>query len=438
VSVSLLAGGRVFSPETTDAAGTFRFTDVPAGDVIVTPTMAGYNPAMIRRTLASSAGEYPLGNGTLTLGPIGLLPQTESFAFRVLDPLGQPVSGYPVGIEVQVQFVDFATGVPDAEGQIFQQVQTDPDGYAIATGLPDFFALGSATDAVLVFLPPYDGDGDGVPEFPGGDAVFNLRSLDPTPDVVLDEALAATLTVRASTIGRLSGAAGETEAVLQTTDSVHVTFNLPIRPQVTVELSDEQGAPIDVPGANIAVRDDTLSIALSGLGLAGGAEYNLALHAVAAVGDRQAVGDFAAPFFTVPPMATVSASGTMRDGAQLVTLAFSEPVGGLGTSLTGGDCVVYFAFDINGANGQGDYPNELGSASCDVQLFPAEWDPPGLPGGSGYTTRWQFYAPVQPGSGAPLPGGTGVHFLFDRVVSAPAVMQRADGRAVQNLTFALP
>lgn len=439
VSVSLLAGGRVFDPEATDAAGTFRFTGVPAGDVIVTVTGGdGYNDAFIRGTLVSAAGDYPVGNATLTLGPIGLLPKSGNFRFRVLDQFGAPVSGYPMSVELQVQYVDFSGGQPVARGQIAQAVQTDGDGYATVVGLPDFFALGSVNDALLVFLPPLDADGDGIDEFSGGDAAFNLRSLDPTPDVVLDGDVATALTVRASTIAQLAGAGGATPAVVQPTGKIDVLFNLPIQPTVDVLLMDEQGVGIAVPTSALSVRDDSLTINLSPLALDFGHEYNLALHAVAAVGERFAVGDFAAPFFTVSTDADVSVIGAQRDPVtQVVTITFNEPIGGIGTSLSGGNCVVFFGFDINGANGQGDAINELGNPNCNVTLSRDEWDPPGLPGPSGYTTRWQFTAPLQTG-GTPIPAGITVHLLFDHAVSQAARVERVDGRAVRNLTFPLP
>ncbi len=444
VTIALLAGGEVFDPQTTAEDGSFRFEKVPGGDVIL--TLGGgdaHNDATVRGTLPSSAGDFPLDNATLTLGPLGLLPNGESFEFRILDQFGAPVSGYPVGAELQVQYVDYSAGFPDAEGQIFIQTTTNADGYASIAGLPDFFALGSVNDAIIVFLPRHDADGNGIFEFPGGDTSFNLRSLDPTPDIILDGNLATSLTVRASTIPRLVSAGAGAPAVLQTSGQIYVTFNLPIQNSVVVTMTDEQGGAISVPTSALAIADDTLVISLGGLGLTNNSEYNMHIHAVAAAGDRFVIGDFAASFFTVSTDPNVSVTSQTRDaGTQLVVVTFNEPVGfgnvGSNSTLSGGNCVVFFGFDINGANGQGDFVNELGATSCNVSFSSNEWDPPGQPTLSGYSTRWQFTAPTQSPGGEPIPGGITVHLLFDRVVSSGSVAERADGRAVQNLTFSLP
>ncbi len=449
VEVSLLAGGKLFGPKTTDELGAFRFTSVPGGGVIVSVTAPdGYTSAFIRGELPTAAGEYPSGNATLTLGPIGLVPASQAFRFRVLDENGAPVEGgYSVGVQTSVQYVDFASGAANAEGEVFRSVQTDPDGYVVVPGMPDYFALGAGVpDSVLVFLPPRDANGDGLFEFPGGDASFNLRSLaDPTPDVILDANLAASLVVRASTIPQLVGGGAGTPALVQTNDQLHVTFNLPIQANVDIQMFDEDGGAIGVPSSALGITDDTLAINLGGLGLASGAEYNVSIHAVAAVGERFAVGDFAASFFTRTMDPNVSVASIVRDaGTQVVTITFNEPVGfgnvGSNSTLSGGNCVVFFAYDVSGGGTGtiGDAANELGSGSCNISFSSNEPDPPGAAIRSGYATRWQFTAPQQGGAGGNLPGGITGHLQFSRVPSTGSVTERVDGRAVEDLTFTLP
>jgi len=445
IELHLLAGGRLFDPETTDADGAFQFTGVPGGDVILTAVGGEtHSGASLRGTVPTAAGDFPLGNATWTVGPIGLIPIGSTFKFRVLDELGAPVSGYSVGVETQVAYVDYSGGYANGEGQVFQQVQTDGDGYATVTGVPNYFALGSVSDAVVLFLPPRDGNSDGIFEFPGGDVTLNVRSLDPTPDVILDGNLSSSLTIRASTVPALISSPGNvTATVVQPSAKLYVTFNLPIQPTVDVSLSNEQGGAVGVPTAALDIRDDTLEISLGGLGLDYGSEYNLAIHAVAAVGDRFVAGDFAASFFTVSMDTSVSVASATRDAAtQVVTVMFNEPIGfgnvGSNSSLSGGNCVTYFGYDINGANGQGDFVNELGATSCNVNFASNEWNPPGLPTLSGYSSRWYFTAPLQSPGGEPLPGGITVHLLFSYVVSAGSVTERPDGRPVSDMTFTLP
>ena len=64
-----------------------------------------------------------------------MVPIGATFTFRVLDDQGAPVGSYGVGVETQVQYVDYSDGIANGEGQVFQQVQTDADGYATVTGV---------------------------------------------------------------------------------------------------------------------------------------------------------------------------------------------------------------------------------------------------------------------------------------------------------------
>jgi hypothetical protein len=442
VAMSLVAGGRVPPATATAPDGSFGFTGVPAGDVLVLVEApaepVAYARAWIRGTLPAATGEYPAGNSTLTLGPIGLVPLTGVFAFRVLDPNGKPVADYTVGVQAQVEYVDFAGGVPDAHGEILYEATTDAQGYVTLAALPDYVGLGpSVPDAVLVFLPPYDGQGDGIYDFGGGDRVFNVRRLgDPTPDVILAPGFDTTLQVRASTIPDLVATSGvDTPALLPTSGTVHVAFNLPIQATADVTVVNEFGAGL-AAAPTLAIRDDNLAIGFSGL--AAGAEYNLAIHAVAAVGDRLVEGDFGGSFFTPAAGAASIAVATRDPISQIVRLTFDQPVGGIASTLSGSaNCVVFFQADLDGAGGIGNAANELGSESCSVVLALDEVDPPGLVGPSGYATTWQLTAPLLSGGGA-IPASTPVHLVFSRVADAARIVERPDGQPVADLMFMMP
>lgn len=439
VEISLLAGGEAFDPVTTADDGTFAFDGVPAGGVIVTlAAPAGYESAWLRGELPAAAGEYPAGNSTLTLGPLGLVPTTGQFTLRVLDGDGAPVSGYQLAVQTFAQYIDFASGVADAGGEVLRAATTDADGYATFLGMPDFAALGpSVPDGVVVVLPPRDANADGIYEFGGGDRVFNLRALtDPTPDVVLQGGFEGALAVRASTIDALVPGGGDGPSRIQRNGTIFVKFNLPIRADVDVAIGDEDGDPLAAQPA-IGIRDDTLTISFAGAQLEQGAEYNLHIHAVAAAGDRTITGDFPASFFTVPGASTVSVAGATRDGAQNVFITFSEPVGGITTGLGGTNCVLFFQVDLDGTGGIGNAASELGAGSCGVTLSSNEPNPPGPVGTSGYSTRWVFNAPLVLGTN-PIPQNTPVHVVFSRVATTNAVMLRTDGTPANDLMFLMP
>lgn len=441
VQIGLVAGGRSFEAQTSAEDGSFSFDGVPAGDVIVSFTPPdGYQSAYLRGTLNNAAGDFPTGNATLTLGPIGLVPLSGSFGVRVLDQFGAPVSGYSVVVRTFAQYIDLSSGVASNRGETVVTATTDTNGYASLPAFPDFVGMGpSVNDSVLVLLPPMDADADGVYEYGGGDRLFSARTLtDPTPDVILSAGYTTQLQIRASTIPVLAGIGGSSPsaAVLGISDAVHISFNLPIQDDVAVTVSDEFGNPLaTMPG--LSVRDDNLTVNFGAAPLMPGNEYNITVHAVASVGERMVSGDFGAPFFTRAINDTVTVTAISRDPTtQVVSVTFSEPIG-LGNSanntFSGGNCVLYFNADLGGAGTIGDYPSELGATSCFVALSSNEPNPAGQAGLSGYTRHWQFTAPNNSG-GSPLPSNTRVHILWDRVGSAGWRVERPDGTAVANMT----
>ncbi len=444
VSVSIIAGGeKTFEPVMSAEDGSFAFNNVPAGPVLVSFTAAGYHTAWVRGDLANSAGEFPAGNSTLTIGPIGLVSSAGSFKLRVLDPDGAPVSMYTVSATSLAQYVDLSSGTGVGTGQVSITATSDANGYLTFQGMPDFYTLPpTVNDWVTFLLPPYDANGDTIYEYAGGVQQLTLRSLrDPTPNIILDDAYSTSLSIRASNIGQLSGAPGTggSAAVLGISDTIHVSFNLPVQNTATVNITDERGNPIN-KSPSISIVDDNLTIAFGSDPLLPGEEYNIHIHAVAAVGDRLVTGDFVASFFTRGLGADITATAT-RDTNDRVFVTFSEPVGYPTTgaiSLSGGNCVVFFNTDLNAAGGVGDAPNELTGPSCNIQLLSAEPDPIGPVGRSGYTKHWEFTAPKLSDGTTSIAAGVSTHLLFTRIGNAAWLIERPDGTPIGDMSFNLP
>ncbi len=443
VAVTLIAGGTVLDPETTGDDGTFGFSSVPAGAVIATMVPpAGFLAATLRGDVPADAGEFPSGNQSLTLGPVGLVPADSTFKFRVLNEQGAPVDGYAIALETTVAWVSLADGTPDARGIQRYTTVTGADGFATVTGLPNYNVLGQGVnDALIAVLPPLDADTNGVYEFAGGVHTFNLRTLsDPTPDVVLDPNFVTALSVAASTISALEGGGGPNTipTVIDAGDPIYVKFNLPVESaSLDARIVREDGTPVSPP-PTIAVTGDLLTLELTSP--SAGSEYNLWIHVVTSVGDRIVEADFAAPFFVRSGAPRVTIVGSpVRMGTTAtspIRITFSEPIGvgdpGLNV-LNPPNCVLFFNADLDGSGIPiGNAPGELGNPDCAHAFRAVEPDPIGPVGRSGYSTVWEFEPPAP--SGAPLPPATALHLLFGRVPDPRYLMQRADGRTVADFS----
>lgn len=433
VSVDLLAGGVYFEPVVTEADGRYAFTDVPAGEVLVTMTgPAGYQQARIRDEIPSNAGEFATGNAAVTIGPIGLIPASQTFSVRVLDQEGSPVSQYEVWMRTFSQYVDYTSGRGVSAGETLAMTTTDVDGYARFESVPDFFRLGPDADDSLEFLlPPLDKDGNGTYEFSGGEQVFRMRALaDPTPDIVLDAGLEAALELETSTIEALFDPAAPA-TVLDINGAIFAKFNLPLDGIPVVNISDEDGQLLS-SAPEITVQDDSLSIDFAAQPLTAGQEYNVHIRATTSIGGRVLESEVAAPFFT-RGSAQITAEATSLAGGD-IEITFSEPIGAAGgaaITLASPDCVLFLDADLDASATTGDAASELGSDACNITLGSAEPDPDGPVGLSGYTRYWRFSPPLV--NDAPLPAATPIHVLFTRLVDVR--VERPDGSPLPDIVI---
>jgi hypothetical protein len=449
VKVTVIAGGKQYppaeTPATTDAGGYFAVDAVPTGNLIVLLVPgdpAAYRQIAITATMPNAAGEFPLGNATLSLGPIGMVPlttQATAFSIQLVTPDGAPAaSGIKAHLRAGVEWVNFANGSASPKGIITTEASTDNSGMLNFVGMPDFHELaglvgtGGISDNVKIEIPPFDSNKDGVLDFWGMEETFNVTQLTgAVPTIVLIPSHTPTkLTIEAASIAALAGMQGN-RVLNSVSGPIFVTFNLPINQALTeVHLYDEIGLPvITTPSKTVTANVLTLNIP----GLKEGAEYNLNLRTFSDVGGIMLEGYFGAPFFTpTQPNATFNANLTRDSGdPNKIIVTFSEPVGaGIpGKHLSGSNAVLYFDYDLNGSGVKGDSASERNSTSSDVNMMAVEVDPPGPAGQSGLSSSWYFNLPVDTMSN-PVPGGTAVDILFSK---ASFAVQRANGALVPDL-----
>ncbi len=451
VTVAVLAGGKVYQAKAkTDANGQFSVEKVPAGALIVriTPaTESKYLPVNIAATLANAAGDFPLANSTLTIGPVGLVPKaaaTEAFRVQILTPDGAPAQNVTATLTASVKYVDYKTGNPQSKGNTTVSAKTGGSGVVKFTGMPNFKSLlglvgNGITDLVRVKIPPQDKNADGVFEFLGKEMVYNVMQLkDHVPTIILSNDKApAGLKIEAASVAALANKKGPRQ-LSSASGPLYVAFNLPINQKLTsVSLYDEFGTrPPNLP--TTTVSGNLLQVNFKGL--KAGAEYNITINASATVGNKLLHGSFGAPFFTPPTSASAkvtsslarkSSDSTHKD-YNTVVITFSEPIGTgkPGQSLSGPNSVVFFGYDLDGSGKTGDAAGERGNATSNKSLSIIEKAPPGKAGLSGFSTRWQFNIP-NTSLGNPLQAGTPVDLIFSRI---NLKVERASGETVPDMT----
>jgi hypothetical protein len=447
VDVTLLAGG-VATPVQTDAAGAFSFTLVPTGTVGLTISHPSYLSAVVRSELVG-AGEYPIDNATLSVGPIALVPSSGSFSALVMYDDGSPAGDIPLTARSQLRFYDLGGNLGMTNGAQLTTVSatTDASGLVTFTGLPDFVLLGDgANDLVSVVVPPIAGDSGGpaIYRYPGGTFNYHMTAVgSTTPLIVLDQDNANSLAVTASTIQSLEPGAvtNPVPSVVPAGGPIFVAFNQALSADyTTVQLLDETGKD-QTALVQKSVAYNTLQLTFSPE-LSQSAEYNLLIHGVGSIGDKLVRGDFTAPFFT-PPTPTVLKPAMTREVldpltySEVIHLVFAEPIGtGVPGSnvFSGGNCVLFFTIALDGDDSEvGNDPGETTNPNClgNIVLESEEPDPAGMAGLSGYTKYWKFNLPVLPGPAA-IPTGTPINIVFSRVASGGMLMKRVTGETVPD------
>ncbi|MFH2006342.1 MAG: carboxypeptidase-like regulatory domain-containing protein [bacterium] len=455
-SVRIIAGDFT-TTTTTDGSGIFSISEVPAsGPVLIIITASSFLSAEVIGTFNNAAGNFPVNNATLTVGPIGLEPSNGFFSLYVFDENGMPAVGHEISLTTNTRFLMYDNGQPVDQGEHTVSGLVGTNGLITFTGIPDYWALGGKVDAdVTITVPPFDSNADGYYEYPGGFFFYNVLDLpNPQPTIVLqtDGTYPNSLAILASNVQALEG--WSTSSFVPDTVNgvgpIHVLFNLPVdETSLSVEVWNEDGTTYHTPNLSLDGRSLTIQFPTALPAVPTGAEYNILISAVANTGDRLVFGSFNAAFFVIDQSLSaddVTATAAKEDPTNpadpWVVVTFSEPVGfGIANQGLGGvDCVIFYGiYNIGPGTATGDDPGEWGSLTCPYTFSPAEPSPqrPAGAGLSGYTTTWRLAIPILEG-GNTMPSQIPLYLAFDHISTTAYIMRRANGEPLPMMELTTP
>jgi carboxypeptidase family protein/Big-like domain-containing protein len=475
-SVDLISASKT-SSTITGADGAFTISAVPLGDFILRISNAGYQTAIVNDTF-SRFNDSTLAQNT-TVGPFGLIRNGGSFAIKIVDEAGNPVSGVNVVARPQIRFIDYSSGGPSAQGSYEVTGTSGADGVVTLSGLPNYAALGTiaaSVDLLPVDVPPIQVTGSPVYSFLGGTFSFPVAHLGQL-GITVDEPMIrlagpdSDLVIFDSNVDVLRGQAAGSVPVFTRpvagfvpNGPITISFNQSVNPStIRATLFNEDGtlAPIQMT-ATVATNLVTLTPTAQ---LTAATRYNMALHVDRAdqTGGQTSRREInlTAPLFAAPvggaTLQIVAGSPKRSADGFSFTFQFSEPVGiGFGSSA-GVSCVAYYeGINLDGTPSlsPGEWNNGVGETCPNPALdltaiAPLENAVANMPV-TGFSSRWRITFD-DAGNGACSPGvtkatgcvvptsGTLVHFIFDKIASG--TIKRPDGTpilGVGSLTVAIP
>ncbi len=451
VLVTVIAGDQTMTT-TVDENGLFSLSDVPAsGPVQVLVTADGYLSAHLTADFTNEAGEFPVSNAAVSLGPIGLIPATGSLSIQLFDDQGFPVTDAALTLTTKLRYLLWQEGRPMAMGTETVGGTSDSEGRAQFDGLPDYWSLGAnVDDTVILTVPPLDYDGDGIYDFPGNEYPLSaLHSNGPDRTIVLSSGFQQSLTILSSNVAALETNGNLTvPSVIAPDDSIRVVFSLPVdQDSLLVRVLDEAGENTIETSTTLSGRTLEISFASS---LAAGSKFHLQIHATSSIGNQPVSGNFYAPLYTAaaePPRVTDTDIDRDADPSEVnhtILVFFNQPVGPGNpnrTSYSGGYCVVWFNYDLDGTGRIGDIPPEVGSGSCNRAgvVFSSAEKTADMPGArlSGFSSVWRISFPQDPQF--PATSGGQLQLLFSGVTDTSRIFSTPDGHVVPDqLTVPIP
>lgn len=170
---------------TTDAAGNFLLTGVPAGSqVLVTVSKEGYATLRASATVPSSAGNVPINDGNANIGVIALANTTSTVRFTLLTSSGAPAAGAQAYLEARPAGTIAVNGVSaTATSSVVVSAKADALGVVSFANVPSPAELariggtGSAAGGYRLWVDPVDANGDGTADTGGFANTFDAEGL---------------------------------------------------------------------------------------------------------------------------------------------------------------------------------------------------------------------------------------------------------------------
>jgi carboxypeptidase family protein len=170
---------------TTDAAGNFLLTGVPAGSqVLVTVSKQGYATLRASATVPSSAGNVPINDGNANVGVIALAETTSTVRFTLLTTSGAPASGAQAYLEARPAGTIAINGSSaTATSSVVVSAKADALGVVTFNNVPSpaelarIGGVGPAAGGYRLWVDPVDSNGDGITDIAGYSGTFDAEGL---------------------------------------------------------------------------------------------------------------------------------------------------------------------------------------------------------------------------------------------------------------------
>lgn len=418
-SVRIFGAGQDVSVK-TEKDGRFQHGPIAAGaQFSVQMNKTGYTVAHLTNvTINDAAGNFPVDNGGIWLGPIGLLSIGSNIEVQVVSYAGQAVAGAKVSIETNVGYTDRGS----ARGSHLASAETNMLGLATISTLANVFAFPPTRrsySAITINVGPVDLDGDGRYDLRGavksvsGPEAFTKQ--EPYLIVMQTAEEQVNLAIVASNVDRLvPGKNPKNATVLDLDETIIIVFNQAVQggQGFLVTLTDETGDNTITTAVTLGALGNIVQLSHD-TQFASGQEYNLRILARTSAAETGSFYQVSAPFFAKgDPMQVVRAQGSFVDrngdglwgnANDVLELRLSAPIGR--ADAQGFIAEMYVELDLNGTSTVGDARGELPRPGSNrpfplpILLSSNEPTPPNSAGLSGYT---RFLAPFPTGLAIPL------------------------------------
>jgi hypothetical protein len=267
VSVTAQGPGGSLVTATTDAAGAYALSGLPAGvSYLVRFSASSYVGRFGSATIPDTAGNFPTDNGIVQLN-IALAQANATINGHVYARDGAPAAGVVLGVDLRGLGYDLVA-----------QATTDAAGAYTLSGLPGAPSGLAAT----VVTQPWDANADGTADY---ESLSRAVSTFPSAATLLD------LDLRLAAVPLTLLTSNLEAGTLPVSSSIQLTFNRPLDPLLTTAtLSDSTAGKSVAVLLSVDATGRVLTVsAAGGTDLAAFHAYLLGVAAVATNGGQAAV-----------------------------------------------------------------------------------------------------------------------------------------------------